>query len=440
MPHTKTLLTKIILFAGLNGAAFAQLPLSTIQDVLFKADGARFTGTLIIQWNTFDANHLGTVVQQSKTVSVLNGNLQIQLAPNQGARPPANTYTVSYQSDGLQQSAEIWTVPSSSAPLTVPQVRVGSVVTTSGGSSSSFAAAGSSGTGNTTIAESAVVGLLSDLSQRPTKGPGFGTGAVAVINPSGQVETAVGTLGDCVFVDGTTGPCGGPTPTFSDAEVPAGTIDGVNTAFTLQNSPSGSSLLLVRNGLYLIAGADYTLNGNAVTFINGAQPQPGDTLRASYRVNPSGQIRQFPGSAVTQVICNGAGRSSTNAVLGSLGGCDIPASVIQAGDRFEVRFTFSKPGTGSAYDVAINWGSTNVLTRHANAQDTAFTGKAEAAIGASGAQISVESWGVVLTLLPGIVSSPSQNGVRVDFLGKLSTAGTDTLTLMNFTVLHYPAN
>ncbi len=246
-----------------------------------------------------------------------------------------------------------------------------------------------------------------------------------------------------MFVDGTTGPCGGPTPTFVDAELPAGTIDGVNTTFTLQNSPSGSALFLARNGLYLNAGADYTLNGTTITFINGAQPQPGDALMASYRVDPYGslgQIRQFPGSAVSQVICSGAGRSSTAAVLNSLGGCDIPASVIQQGDRFEVRFTFSKPGSRSAYDMQINWGSTNVLTRHATAQDTSFTGKAEAAIGADGAQISVESWGVALTLLTGIVSSPTQDGVHVDFLGKLSTASTDTLTLTNFTVLHYPAN
>jgi hypothetical protein len=382
-PH-KTLLTQLILLTSLTGAAFAQSPLTTIQDVLFKADGARFTGTLIIQWNTFDATNLGTVVQQSKTVSVLNGNLQTQLAPNQGAPPPANTYTVSYQSDGRQQFAEIWTVPSSSTPLTVPQVRVGSVVTNGSGSSLNSNGAGGGGTGaSTPIPESAVVGLLQDLSQRPTKGPGFGVGAVAVINPSGQVETAVGTLGDCVFVDGTTGPCGSPAPTFVDAEVPAGTIDGVNTTFTLQNSPSGSSLLLVRNGLYLNAGADYTLSGNTITFINGAQPQPSDTLMASYRVDPYGslaQIRQFPESAVSQVICSGAGRSTTATVLNSLGGCDIPASAIRQGDRFEVRFTFSKPGSGSAYDVQVNWGSTNVLTRHATAQDTSFTGKAEAAI------------------------------------------------------------
>jgi hypothetical protein len=282
-------LTHIILLASLTGTAFAQSPLSTIQDVLFNADGARFTGTLIIRWNTFDANNLGTVVQQSKTVPVLNGNLQFQLVVNQGAPPPADTYTVSYQSDGHEQFAEIWTVPASSVPLRVPQVRIGSTVISGSGSPSN-----SNGLGNATpITESAVVGLLSDLSQRPTKGPHFGAGAVAVINPSGQVETAVGTLGNCVFVDGTTGPCGGAMPKFFDAEVPGGAIDGVNTVFALQNPPSSSSLLLIRNGLYLSAGVDYTLNGNTITFINGAQPEPGDTLTAFYRVDPSGSLGQI---------------------------------------------------------------------------------------------------------------------------------------------------
>src|SRR5206468_7983152 len=162
--------------------------------------------------STFDAA-LGTVAQQSTTVSVLNGNLQVHLAPNVGAPPPANVYSVSYQSDGREQFGEIWTVPVSSVPLSVPQVRIGNIV--SGGGSSSGASGSGSGAGSS-VTESAVVGLLTDLGQRPTKGPGFGTSAVAVINASGQVETAVGTLGDCIFVDGTSGPCG-VTPSFVDA-------------------------------------------------------------------------------------------------------------------------------------------------------------------------------------------------------------------------------
>src|SRR6266567_3171305 len=89
----------------LSGMAFAQTGLTTIQDTLFKADGTRFSGTLTIQWSTFDATNIGTIVQQSKSVDVLNGNLMVQLVPNAGAQAPANTYTVQYQSDGSQQFA-----------------------------------------------------------------------------------------------------------------------------------------------------------------------------------------------------------------------------------------------------------------------------------------------------------------------------------------------
>ena len=443
----RKLLTTILLSASFAGALAAQSPLSTIQDVLFKADGARFTGTLVIHWNTFDANNLGTVAQQSRTVSVLNGNLQVQLAPNATAQPPANLYTVAYQSDGREQFTELWAVPVASQPLTVPQVRVGTIASGPGGGSTSGGGAGNA----TPIVESSVVGLLSDLAQRPTKGPGFGTNAVAVINSSGQVETAVGVLGDCVLVDGTTAPCGGTSSTFTDGETPGGTINGTNSTFTLVNAPSGQSLALYRNGLYLKAGSDYTLAGSNITFLNGAQPRLDDTLLASYRVDAgalTGQLQQPTGSVtLAQVICSGAGTRSTSTNWADLGGCDIPAASLHAGDRLEVRFNYTKAGTAAPWDVSLEWGSANMLTRHASVQDLAFTGQAEAAITVSGAQISLQSWGTVLSFLPGIVNAPVQSGLRIGFRGKLSTAGAagagviaDAVTLSNFTVLRYPRN
>jgi len=99
---------KTLALAALCGLAFiqagqAQTGLTTIQDTLFEADGTRFSGTLTIQWSTFDAVNIGTIVQQSRTVSVINGNLLVQLTPNAGAPSPANIYTVHYQSDGDQQ-------------------------------------------------------------------------------------------------------------------------------------------------------------------------------------------------------------------------------------------------------------------------------------------------------------------------------------------------
>jgi hypothetical protein len=54
----------------------------------------------------------------------------------------------------------------------------------------------------------------------------------------------------------------------------------------LSNAPTPpASLTIFRNGLLLRPGGDYTLSGNAVTFLSGAIPQPADALLASYRVS-----------------------------------------------------------------------------------------------------------------------------------------------------------
>ena len=70
---------------------------------------------------------------------------------------------------------------------------------------------------------------------------------------------------------------------FADAEVPAGTPNGTLATFTLAHAPVGSSLHLHRNGLRQLAGLDYTISGNTVTFLAVATPQTGDTLLADYR-------------------------------------------------------------------------------------------------------------------------------------------------------------
>ena len=69
-----------------------------------------------------------------------------------------------------------------------------------------------------------------------------------------------------------------------------------------------------------------------------------------------------------------------------------------------------------------------------------MAGQADAAISATGAQLTVQSWGTVLPFLPAILSSPVQSGVKVDLRGQITTAGSDTIGLSNYTVLRYPAN
>jgi len=61
---------------------------------------------------------------------------------------------------------------------------------------------------------------------------------------------------------------------FTDAETPAGTIDGVNAAFTLTGSPTPpASLTLTRNGIVQEQGVEYLLSGSTATFQPGSIPQ-----------------------------------------------------------------------------------------------------------------------------------------------------------------------
>jgi hypothetical protein len=77
----------------------------------------------------------------------------------------------------------------------------------------------------------------------------------------------------------------GTNSTIVDSEVPSGTINGTNLAFTLANTPvAGPSVKLYKNGLLLSQNGDYSVVGKTITFATAATtPQVGDTLVAAYR-------------------------------------------------------------------------------------------------------------------------------------------------------------
>jgi hypothetical protein len=143
-------LVRVGQIAALAAAAFAQPPLTTIQDTLYKADGTRFNGLLMITWNSFEAGNLSNIVSQNLTVKVLDGNFRVQLVPTTNSNPPTY-YNVKYNSDGKIQFEETWVVGASSTPLRIRDVR----------------ASASPGPlpppSQTPIQESDVVGLVGDL-------------------------------------------------------------------------------------------------------------------------------------------------------------------------------------------------------------------------------------------------------------------------------------
>ncbi|MGA2770981.1 MAG: hypothetical protein ABSG26_09215 [Bryobacteraceae bacterium] len=420
-----------LLFAAvwLASSALAGPPLTTIQDVLYKADGTRFNGTVTISWTSFQAMDNSTIATQSVTVKIVDGNLRVQLVPTTTSTP-TTYYSAKYNSNGRIQFEETWSVPSSAQPLHVRDVRVATP--------SNVAAADTGGT-STPAQESDIVGLIADLGARPLKGPGYAAGRVAVVNPLGALESASGSATDCVHVDGSSGPCGGSQPSFVDGDSPAGIVDGSNTSFTLSAVPDpASSLAVYRNGVLQKTGQDYTFTSGTIQFVAAAAPQPGDTLLASYRLTgtDSGTPQMFPNP---QVLCSGTGAATTTTSLTSVGTCAIPAGLLAPGDRVEMRFDFAHQGTASGFSFEIHWGATTIVHRDAAAADALVTGRADAALLAAGAQWNSQSWGAVLPFSASVASAADSytSGLTIDFQGMLAQTG-DTLTLANYTVVRFP--
>jgi hypothetical protein len=404
-------------------------PLTTIQDTLYKADGTRFNGTLTISWTSFEAVDHSQILQQTAVVTVVNGNLHVLLVPTTTATPVAY-YTVVYNSNGRVQFQETWAVPSSSQPLRVRDVRI--------------AAAGSAGasTGSTTpVLESDAVGLISDLGARPLKGPGYAAGRVAWINATGALETVTGSPADCVRVDGTSGPCGGVQPSFTDEETPLGVVDGANVQFVLAQVPDPvASLVLYRNGIRQKTGLDYTVTGNSLQFVPAATPQPGDTLLAGYR--SAGTETAASSSAMypsPQVLCSGLGAATTSATLQSIGSCVIPQGFLAAGDRIDIRFDLEHQGSGGGYSFEVRWGNSTLLHRDAAVGDSLAAGRADVALKPAGVQFNHQSWGnsLAFSAAAGTASDDYfDRGITIDFLG-LAVAG-DTVHLRNFSIVRVP--
>jgi len=417
----------------LLAAVWAGLPalsapsLTTIQDVLYKADGTRFNGTLTISWNSFQAVDNSNIVRQSTTVKVVDGNLRVQLVPSTTSTPPT-VYKVRYNSDGRSDFEESWSVPSSTQPLPVRDVRT-----------TDAAAAADTGSGTTgPIPESGVTGLIADLGARPVKGPSYAAGSVALVDSTGMLAAVSGDPSDCVRVDGSTGPCGGASPNFIDSESLAGIVDGSNISFGLSAVPDpAGSLAIYRNGMLQKAGQDFNLTGSTVQFIAAAAPQPGDTLLASFRT-ASAADTPTPYTP-PQVLCSGTGGTTASTTLANIGACQIPAGLLQPGDRVDVRFDMAHQGTAGGFSVEVDWGSTVLVHRDATAGDVFVTGRADSAILPSGAQLSAQSWGALLPFAA-VVSSASDglsNGLTINFLGMVSQT-TDSVGIANFSVVRIP--
>ncbi|MFB3827738.1 MAG: hypothetical protein ACE15B_13285 [Bryobacteraceae bacterium] len=408
----------------LAASALGAPPLTQIQDVLYRADGKLFNGVAVIAWRSFEAADASNITMQNLTVRIVNGAFRVGLVPNADAVPPAY-YSVKYSSDGKIQFEETWQVPASTRPLRVRDVRIATPTHVEAGA------------GTLEIAD--IPGLEPELAARPVKGPGYAAGRAAVIGMSGALESATGNMTDCVRVDGSSGPCGTPEFSFVDGETPEGPVDGANTRFLLAAAPEPvSSLALFRNGILQKASQDFSIQDRTVEFAAAAAPQPGDTLLASYRL-PGGSAAGGVAVVTPQVLCSGAGLTTTSTQPTVLASCFIAANTLRTGDRVEIQFNYQHPASASGFNFALEWGGTTIVQRTAPAAETLATGRAEAAVSAGGAQVTVQSWGGALPLAAGVAAASDSpaGAIMVNFKGNLAVA-YDQLTLQHYSVIRYP--
>ncbi len=282
-----------MLFGLIAERAIAGPPLTTIQDVIYKADGTRFNGVAYIEWKSFQTPNQVSIGTQSLTVPIVDGNLRVRLVPTTNSST-AGYYHVRFHSDGRIQFSEMWAVPPTTSSISLATVRAAALQQTGGGV-----------LGPAALSIGEVTGLAQELAARPVSGLGYASNRAVRTGASGALEAVTGNLTDCVRVDGTSAPCesGGGSYIalgFVDGETPAGLANGSNTVFSLSSQPSPAlSLELYRNGVYLTQGIDYSLSANSITMVSAATPTLGDVLTARYRTAAAGNPTSAAGGALT---------------------------------------------------------------------------------------------------------------------------------------------
>ncbi len=298
MVKLRRLLWHFLLCATLvTRSGVAQSTLTEIRDTIDTPAGSRFNGTVVITWNGYSGPNGSVQSPLSMSANVYNGALSVLLVPTTTASGGAFYQVVYNSSDGSLTWSETWQVPASPVPLTVANVRVS---TTQGGSGSG-SGSGGSGSGQYAtlpISISEVTGLASDLAT-------FGSQITAL-------NTTLASLSATVQGLQSSGAAGSVGAAFVDAEIPAGTLNGTNNAFTLSQTPAPqASLAVYRNGLIQTPGLDYTLLGKTMTFLSGATPQAGDALIAYYRAAGAAQTVNFADSETPGGAVNGTNAAFT---------------------------------------------------------------------------------------------------------------------------------
>jgi len=108
--------TRILSFVLALSAVQAQITTTTVQGVVYRADGTPAAGALIVSWSAFSTANSQAVAAGSTTVTIgQDGFVSLNLAPNAGASPAGSYYTATYHLNDGTVNKEYWVVPAAAS-------------------------------------------------------------------------------------------------------------------------------------------------------------------------------------------------------------------------------------------------------------------------------------------------------------------------------------
>jgi uncharacterized protein YoxC len=276
------------------GAPYATLPIAISQVTNLSADLSLINGSVTSL--TSQVTDLAAAVATAGSITAL----QTMINNLSGTVTGLGTTVGGLNSSVAALSSTVSTNGTALTGLSSTVSGLGSTVSGHTGSISTLSS-------NLTALTSTVGGHTSSLSSLNTTVGGLNTSVTNLRNSLTGLAATVDTLS-----------ASGSSAVFVDAEIPAGTMNGANTAFTLANPPAPTtSLTLFRNGILQRVGIDFTLSGAAITFAAGSVPQTADYVRAYYRIPGTGTATSFNDAELPAGTINGTNLTFTLAAAPS---------------------------------------------------------------------------------------------------------------------------
>jgi hypothetical protein len=94
----------------------AQINTTTVQGIVFRADGTPATGTLLVSWSAFTTPQNQAVAAGTSSTTIgADGFVSLNLTPNANALPSGSYYTATYHLNDGTVNQEYWVIPASAS-------------------------------------------------------------------------------------------------------------------------------------------------------------------------------------------------------------------------------------------------------------------------------------------------------------------------------------